>query len=91
MSDSVVGGWKGEEALPAQPPYSRIFEEQLVLLDRIAGLEAQLAELRREADRTPSEALSAEQLVIQMQSSLAWRLGNALTNPRRVIRRILRR
>jgi hypothetical protein len=91
VSDSVVDGWKGDEALPALPPYPRIFEEQLVLLDRIAGLEAQVAELRRDADRTPSEALSAEQLVIQMQSSFAWRLGNALTDPRRAFRRIFRR
>lgn len=91
MNDSVAGRWNGDEASPAQPLYPRIFEEQLVLLDRIAGLEAQLGELTRQADQTPSELLSAEQRVIEMQSSFAWRLGNALTHPRRVLRRLVLR
>ncbi len=91
VSDSGAGAWTGDEAPPSQAPTVREFEEQLALRDRIAALEAQLADLRAEESRTPTELLSAEQRILAMQSSFAWRLGNALTSPRRVLRRIFRR
>ncbi len=92
MSSFVGGPWKGDEAEFPADANARRLEEQLVLRDRILGLEAELAELSAGArPSTPSEQLSVEQRLIEMRSSFAYRLGSAITNPRRVTRRLFRR
>jgi len=91
VSNSETGAWLGEEAVP--PNRTGVFEleETLVLLDRIAGLEAQLNQLSVSPAVSPTAQLSAEHQIIALQTSFAWRLGSALTDPRRVFRRIFRR
>jgi hypothetical protein len=91
VSDSEPSAWTGEGAELPKRTDERLLEEQLILRDRIAGLEAQLAELGTGPRRYPTDILSAEQRIIVMQSSLAWRLGSVLTNPRRLLRHIFRR
>jgi hypothetical protein len=91
VDNSEAAAWAGNEEMFPRNSVEGLLEEQLVLRDRIMGLEAQLAELGMGAHRTPSELLSAEQRIIAMQSSMAWRVGSALTDPRRVLRRVFRR
>ena len=88
MSDAKNGAWVGPEStLPADELADR--ERQLALVDRVFGLEAQLAELSAENSLTPSERLRTEQRLIEMQGSLAWRLGRAATAPLRVAQRFV--
>ena len=90
MDDIASSAWVGPEA---SLPDSRVVdrEDQLILRDRIAALEAEVAALKADSARQPSEVLSAEQRILQMQSSFAWRIGSALADPRRVVRRAFRR
>lgn len=87
----MVESWSAGDAEIARSSEMADAEDRLVLIDRIAGLEAQIAELTAGAARQPSEQLSAEQQILALQSSLAWRLGSALTSPRRVLRRVFGR
>ena len=90
MSDAENSPWTGEEStLPDGELAAR--ERQLALVDRVFGLEAQVAELSAENSLTPSERLRTEQRLIAMQSSLAWRLGRAATAPIRVAQRFVSR
>lgn len=67
------------------------FERQLSLVDRVLGLEAQLAELSIVFDLTPSEKLRAEQQIDRMRSSLGWRIGKVIAAPALIMRRRMRR
>ena len=90
MSDAKNGAWVGAEStLPADDLAAR--ERQLALVDRVFGLEAQVAELSAENSLTPSERLRTEQRLIAMQGSLAWRLGRAATAPLRAANRLVAR
>ncbi|MCU1415496.1 MAG: hypothetical protein JWN80_2836 [Microbacteriaceae bacterium] len=90
MTGPVPDSWHAEEAEEAGAPRALGLEDQLALLDRVRGLEARLAEYSA-GGRAPSNVLSAEQEVVRMQSSLAWRLGNAITRPSRIVGRLRRR
>jgi hypothetical protein len=83
--------WTAKEA--RLPEISRLesLERQLEFVDRIVGLEAELSEVSAATRVIPSEQLAIEHRLIEMQSSLAWRLGNAMTAPCRTARRLLRR
>ena len=73
--------WAGS---PRESPRSREsddYERELALVDRILGLEAQLAEQSVDFALTPSEQLRVEQQIIRMRSSLAWRFGQIASAP----------
>jgi hypothetical protein len=63
-------------------------ERQLALVDRIIGLEAQVAELGAVTTLTPTEQLRAEQQLSRLRDSPAWRIGRAATLPVRAARRV---
>ncbi|MEO8908024.1 MAG: hypothetical protein ABI310_08105 [Microbacteriaceae bacterium] len=66
-------------------------ERQLALVDRVLGLEAQVAELGAVTTLTPTEQLRAEQQLQRLRDSPAWRIGRAATLPARVARRAIGR
>jgi hypothetical protein len=90
-SRTVAEGWSAGDAEIVGSSKHAEGEERLVLIDRIAGLEAQVAELSARFSATPTQQLAVEQQLIRMQHSLAWRLGRALTSPQTVVRRMIRR
>jgi hypothetical protein len=75
------------------PVTERVFtaERQLALVDRIIGLEAQLAELAAVSTLTPAEQLRSEHQLQQVRSSLTWRVGTAALLPARLLRGVARR
>jgi hypothetical protein len=66
-------------------------ERQLALVDRIIGLEAQVAECGAVTTLTPTEQLRAEQQLQRLRDSPAWRIGRATTLPARLARRVVGR
>jgi hypothetical protein len=66
-------------------------ERQLALLDRVLGLEAELAELSLQRTLSPSAQLAAEQELARLRGSAELRIGHALTAPARVARRTIER
>lgn len=66
-------------------------ERQLALVDRIIGLEAELAELAIASSLTPSEQLGAERQLIRLRATTAWRIGRLATAPVRIAKRVVRR
>ena len=66
-------------------------ERQLALVDRIVGLEAQLAEASRGATLSPSEQLRAEQQLEKLRNSTTMRVGRAIVLPAGIARRTLKR
>jgi hypothetical protein len=90
VTDASEAAWTGDEAELAASARLAELEERLVLIDRIAGLESELAELTGLAVHTPTEQLTAEQQVVAMRSSIAWRVGRAVTSPQSVLRRLRR-
>lgn len=86
----MSAGWTS----PAESSANRAsddFERQLSLVDRVLGLEAQLAELSIVFDLIPSEKLRAEQQINRMRSSLGWRIGKVIAAPAVMARQRLRR
>jgi len=85
----VADGWAGS---PREFPKDRTtddYERQLALVDRVLGLEAQLAEQSVDFVLTPSEQLRAEQQIDRMRSSLGWRVGRIISAPATLIGRRL--
>jgi len=66
-------------------------ERQLALVDRILGLEAEVAELSVARSLSPGQQLAAEQELARLRSSAELRLGHALTAPARIARRAIER
>ncbi|MBC7591903.1 hypothetical protein [Lacisediminihabitans sp. H27-G8] len=91
MTESIDGAWAGPEARLEANDRMLTLERQLELVDRVKGLEAQLAQLSAGAVLTPSEQLSAEQQLLALRESLPWRVGRAVTIPVRVAGRVLHR
>ena len=91
MSTADSEPWTDENAPLASRILPEWSEERQALIDRIIGLEAQVDELTGASHSTPSEQLALEQRLIAMQESFEWRLGRAITSPRRVVRRLRRR
>jgi hypothetical protein len=83
-------GWTSSRESPSTPA-SDDYERQLGLVDRVLGLEAQLAELSIDSALTPSEQLRVEQQLDQMRRSLGWRIGRIITAPITVARRRFQR
>jgi hypothetical protein len=61
-------------------------ERQLSLVDRVLGLEAQVAELAVTTSLTPTEQLLVEQQLVRLQESSALRIGRIATLPARLAR-----
>lgn len=79
--------WKGTEAdLPTGRDLVT-FERELALVDRILGLEAELARYSIASSLTPDEQLAAEDELARLRGSLTWRAGRLVSAPMRVIRR----
>ncbi len=91
MTDANSESWKGPEAEPSTAHRLLSLEQQLELVDRVIGLESQLAQLSAASALTPTEQLSTEQQLIRLQRSAAWRIGRIVTAPFRVSRRAIRR
>ncbi len=90
MDDAGATAWEADEApLPADARANELIA-RLGLVDRIVALEARLAEYDAAANN-PTTTLTAEQRLLALQSSLAWRLGSLLTNPGRIVRRLTAR
>lgn len=66
-------------------------ERQLALVDRIIGLEAQLAQLGASTPLAPSEQLRTEQELSRMRQSLTWRVGTSALRPARFARKVMHR
>lgn len=86
----MTDGWTTAKESP-RTAQSDAYERQLALVDRILGLEAQVAELSIAFDLAPSETLRAEQQIDRMRASLGWRVGRVISAPALVARRRLRR
>jgi len=82
-------GWKAPEADPAAETRIATIERELALVDRVLGLEAQVAELAIQSSLTPSDQLRVEQQLAQLRRSATWRVGRIVTSPLRVARRVL--
>ena len=83
--------WVGTEAdLPADRTLET-FEWELALVDRIRGLEAQLAQVASTSKLSPDQQLRAEQELALLRGSLTWRAGRAATAPLRVLQKVVRR
>ena len=97
VSESTETDGSTWSAPPAAQPASASsthglsLEQQLELVDRVKALEAQLAQVSRLRSLTPTEQLDAEQLVVELRSSLPWRVGRIITIPLRIIQRTARR
>lgn len=79
-------GWISSEESPRSHA-SDDYERELGLVDRVLGLEAQVAELSVDFDLTPSEKLRVEQQLDRMRRSLAWRVGRIVTAPVTIVLR----
>lgn len=91
MNDEAQTAWTAPQADIAVSDRMLSLERQLHLVDRILGLEAQVAQLSSSTSLTPSEELGTELQLQRMRTSPAWRIGRVATSPMRIARRILRR
>jgi len=82
----MTEGWISSQE-SADSKASDDYERQLGLVDRVLGLEAQVAELSIDFDLTPSEKLRVEQQLDQMRRSLGWRVGRVIAAPVTLARR----
>ncbi len=73
-------GWVSSQESP-RTQASDDYERRLGLVDRILGLEAQVAEMSVDFDLTPSEKMRAEQRLDEMRRSFGWRVGRVITAP----------
>lgn len=91
MADKGGGSWAAPDV--EIPVSKRLMsaERQLALVDRIIGLEAQLAELSASATLRPSEQLRVEQQLKQVQNSTSFRVGKMLVAPAGVAKYRLKR
>ncbi|MFC6354784.1 hypothetical protein [Luethyella okanaganae] len=63
-------------------------ERQLALVDRVLGLEAELAERSAVSSLTPADQLSVEERLDRLQRSPSWRIGRLMTSPFRAVNRV---
>ncbi|MGO4105195.1 hypothetical protein AB4Y63_14670 [Leifsonia sp. YAF41] len=91
MTEPDQKSWTAAEAEASRQDLLISLERQLALVDRVIGLEAQLAELAIADSLTPTEELAAERQLVLMRHSSAWRMGRLITAPARVAQRIVRR
>jgi len=70
-----------------------VAERQLGLVDRVLGLEAQVAQLSiaRQQGTDPSQAGRLAVEIADMRGSLTWRVGSLVTKPANRLARLLRR
>lgn len=83
--------WTGPEDAAETSRHLLSLERQRALVDRVASLEAELAELSAGRMLTPTEQLTAEQQLLRLRGSLPWRVGRVVTIPLRVVQRSARR
>lgn len=79
------GGWPSDSRLDDLEA-ARVRE--LELLDRIAGLEAQLSQVQATATVSPSTTLAAEVRLSQVTTSARWYAGGLIELPYRALRRV---
>ncbi|GLI26103.1 hypothetical protein ARHIZOSPH14_03450 [Agromyces rhizosphaerae] len=91
MNETAGPSWADDAAGVELSPDERAAEERLELVDRIAGLEAQVAELQRTPLLSPTETMALERNVAAMQESTTWRVGRAVMFPVRALRYAKRR
>lgn len=77
----MTEAWAGSPHESPQSGGSNDRERELALVDRVLGLEAQLAEQSLSFALTPSEQLRAEQQIGRMRTSLEWRVGRVVAAP----------
>ena len=65
-------------------------ERQLALVDRIFGLESQVARLSAARTLDPSEQLLVEQELARLRSTVTWRTGRIVSAPLRLALRVAR-
>lgn len=85
MTESAWTGPEDEAAGAAS------FERQLALVDRIFGLESQVARLSAASTLAPSEQLLVERELARLRSTMTWRTGRIVSAPLRAALRIVRR
>ena len=87
MTLAEQNSWNGRESeLPTGRDLA-YFEHELALVDRIIGLEAEVAELSQEASLRPEEHLGVEQQLARVRRSLTWRAGRVVSAPLRIARK----
>ncbi|TFC01211.1 hypothetical protein [Cryobacterium mannosilyticum] len=91
MTEPNQQSWSAPEAEVSGQERLISLERQLALIDRVIGLEAQVAELAIADSLTPSAELAAQRQLALMRQSSAWRMGRLVTAPIRVAQRIVRR
>ncbi|WP_353809252.1 hypothetical protein [Agromyces sp. SYSU T00194] len=91
MNEAAGQGWADDAAGVELSPDERAAEERLELLDRIAGLEAQVAELRSTALLSPTETVALERDLAATHNSTTWKVGRAVLFPVRALRYAKRR
>jgi hypothetical protein len=89
-NDTGTQPWRSGAESPSTPETTSA-ERQLELVDRILGLEAQVAELSISTTLTPSEQLRVEQQLARTYTSVTWRVGSVVAAPLRLIGRRLTR
>lgn len=66
-------------------------ESCLALLDRVIGLEQQFIEFRRTRKLTASEKIMMQDAIEVLRSSQAFRVGQLVMSPPRLVRFVIRR
>ncbi|MBW4032811.1 MAG: hypothetical protein HIU88_09120 [Acidobacteria bacterium] len=81
----MTDGWSESSRESPRSRESDDYERELALIDRILGLEAQLAEQSVDFALTPSEQLRVEQQIARMRGSLTWRFGQIAATPLNIV------
>lgn len=89
MTMSSPNGADG--AQPAADRFVLDAERQLFLVDRIIGLEAELARIKDERETYDDRVEAAEAELVKLTSSYTWRAGRKVTGGARWLRRVVSR
>ncbi|MGR0320255.1 hypothetical protein [Agromyces sp. ZXT2-3] len=91
MSAVPESNWSAGRPDTGLTPEERAAEQHLELLDRVIGLEQQVAELQSTGLLGPSETIAVERNLAAMRSSMTWRAGRLVTLPIRAAKVVKRR
>lgn len=90
MQEDRAVSWTAEGHESANDSLSAERERNLALVDRVLGLEAEVAQLSIASSLAPSDVLAAERRLGLLQRSSTWRIGRLVTAPGRVVMRSAR-
>ena len=90
MSEATEETWMSTRPKSKQTEEGLQAEEILVLRDRVIGLEQAVIECSGRSLLDPSETIAVELTLMEIRSSLTWRLGRMAMVPYRGLRAVKR-